>query len=156
MVVGIIDHETGTRDIRKLRGLMHIMPITFTLAIIGSFSMAGLPPFNGFLSKEMFFTSMLNISNLTIFNMEALGILFPVIAWIASVFTFIYCMILCLKPFTGKPDLTKLDKTVHEAPIGMLFSPIILAALVILIFFFPNVLGRLFSSCQHLLPSCLL
>ena len=56
MVVGIIDHETGTRDIRKLRGLMHFMPITFTLAIIGSFSMAGLPPFNGFLSKEMFFT----------------------------------------------------------------------------------------------------
>ena len=58
--------------------------------------MAGLPPFNGFLSKEMFFTSMLNISNLTIFNMDTLGILFPVIAWIASVFTFIYCMILCL------------------------------------------------------------
>ena len=141
MVVGIIDHETGTRDIRKLRGLMHFMPISFTLAIIGSFSMAGLPPFNGFLSKEMFFTSMLNISNLTIFNMEALGILFPVIAWIASVFTFIYCMILCFKPFTGKPELTKLDKTVHEASIGMLFSPIILAALVILIFFFPNVLG---------------
>ena len=46
-----------------------------------------------------------------------------------------------LRPFTGKPDLTKLDKSVHEAPIGMLFSPIILAALVILIFFFPNVLG---------------
>ena len=31
MVVGIIDHETGTRDIRKLRGLMNLMPITFTL-----------------------------------------------------------------------------------------------------------------------------
>ena len=57
MVVGIIDHETGTRDIRKLGGIMHVMPITFTLAVIGSFSMAGLPPFNGFLSKEMFFTS---------------------------------------------------------------------------------------------------
>ena len=43
MVVGIIDHETGTRDIRKLGGLMHLMPISFTLTIIGSFSMAGLP-----------------------------------------------------------------------------------------------------------------
>ncbi len=48
MAVGIIDHETGTRDIRKLGGLMAIMPITFTISLIGTFSMAGLPPFNGF------------------------------------------------------------------------------------------------------------
>ena len=41
MVVGIIDHETGTRDIRKLGGLMTLMPISFTLTIIGSFAMAG-------------------------------------------------------------------------------------------------------------------
>ena len=68
MVVGIIDHETGTRDIRKLGGLMHLMPISFTLTIIGSFAMAGLPPFNGFLSKEMFFTAVLNASQLTVFN----------------------------------------------------------------------------------------
>ena len=69
MVVGIIDHETGTRDIRKLGGLMTIMPITFTLAVIGTFSMAGLPPFNGFLSKEMFFTAMVNAASLDVFNM---------------------------------------------------------------------------------------
>ncbi|UTW69966.1 hypothetical protein KHA80_03915 [Anaerobacillus sp. HL2] len=61
MVVGIVDHETGTRDIRKLGGLMSLMPITFTLAVIGAFSMAGLPPFNGFLSKEMFFTAVLEM-----------------------------------------------------------------------------------------------
>ncbi|GJM72794.1 hypothetical protein HMSSN036_50100 [Paenibacillus macerans] len=48
MVVGIIDHETGRRDIRYLGGLMQVMPITFTIALIGAFSMAGLPPFNGF------------------------------------------------------------------------------------------------------------
>jgi multicomponent Na+:H+ antiporter subunit A len=84
MVVGIIDHQTGTRDIRRLGGLMSLMPITFTLAVIGSFSMAGLPPFNGFLSKEMFFTSVLNITRLDIFHMETWGILFPVIAWYAS------------------------------------------------------------------------
>ncbi len=55
MVVGIVDHETGTRDIRKLGGLMSVMPVTFSIALIGTSSMAGLPPFNGFLSKEMFF-----------------------------------------------------------------------------------------------------
>ncbi|MDQ7861764.1 proton-conducting transporter membrane subunit [Peribacillus frigoritolerans] len=74
MVAGIIDHETGTRDIRKLGGLMQLMPITFTVAVIGAF-------FNGwtsalqwfFLSKEMFLASMVNVLELNIFNMETWG-----------------------------------------------------------------------------------
>lgn len=142
MVVGIIDHETGTRDIRKLGGLMGLMPISFTLTIIGSFAMAGLPPFNGFLSKEMFFTGVLNASQMNIFSMNTFGLLFPTIAWIASVFTFIYCMILLFKTFMGRYQPSKLEKAAHEAPLGMLISPIILASLVILIFFFPNVLSH--------------
>ncbi|MGY3312187.1 multicomponent Na+:H+ antiporter subunit A [Peribacillus simplex] len=141
MVAGIIDHETGTRDIRKLGGLMQLMPITFTVAVIGAFSMAGLPPFNGFLSKEMFLASMVNVLELNIFNMETWGILFPVIAWVASVFTFIYSMIVVLKPFTGKLQLQLLDKKPHEAPIGMLISPVILASLVIIFGIFPNLLS---------------
>ncbi|TKC15477.1 Na+/H+ antiporter subunit A [Robertmurraya kyonggiensis] len=138
MVAGIVDHETGTRDIRKLGGLMHFMPITFTIAIIGTFSMAGLPPFNGFLSKEMFFTGMLHVLELDLFNFQSVAILFPIIAWIASVFTFIYSMMLVFKTFTGKHQPEKLDKKPHEAPIGMLISPTILASLVIIIFFFSN------------------
>ncbi|MFE4351915.1 Na+/H+ antiporter subunit A [Peribacillus butanolivorans] len=141
MVAGIIDHETGTRDIRKLGGLMQLMPITFTVAVIGAFSMAGLPPFNGFLSKEMFLASMVNVLELDIFNMETWGGLFPVLAWVASVFTFIYSMIVVLKPFTGKLQLHQLEKKPHEAPIGMLISPIILATLVIIFGIFPNLLS---------------
>lgn len=141
MVAGIIDHETGTRDIKKLGGLMQVMPITFTVAIIGAFSMAGLPPFNGFLSKEMFLASMVNVLELDIFNMDTWGVLFPVIAWIASVFTFIYSMIVVLKPFTGKLQANLLDRKPHEAPIGMLVSPIILALLVIVFGIFPNLLA---------------
>ncbi|WP_349728816.1 Na+/H+ antiporter subunit A [Peribacillus frigoritolerans] len=141
MVAGIIDHETGTRDIRKLGGLMQVMPITFTVAVIGAFSMAGLPPFNGFLSKEMFLASMVNVLELNIFNMETWGVLFPVAAWVASVFTFIYSMIVVLKPFTGKLQLQLLDKRPHEAPVGMLISPIILASLVIVFGIFPNLLS---------------
>ncbi|AMM94939.1 cation:proton antiporter [Peribacillus simplex] len=141
MVAGIIDHETGTRDIRKLGGLMQLMPITFTVAAIGAFSMAGLPPFNGFLSKEMFLASMVHVLELNIFNMETWGILFPVIAWVASVFTFIYSMIVVLKPFTGKLQLQLLDKKPHEAPVGMLISPVILASLVIIFGIFPNLLS---------------
>ncbi|WP_096201345.1 Na+/H+ antiporter subunit A [Bacillus sp. FJAT-45350] len=141
MTVGIIDHETGTRDIRKLGGLMSIMPITFTISLIGLASMAGLPPFNGFLSKEMFFTGVLNASQLDIFNMQTWGMIFPVLAWIASVFTFVYCAIMFFKTFTGQFKPENYDVHVHEAPIGMLISPIILGSLVVVFGFFPNLLA---------------
>lgn len=141
MVAGIVDHETGTRDIRRLGGLMSIMPITFTLSAIGAFSMAGLPPFNGFLSKEMFFTGMLNVLQLELFSVQAWGLLFPIIAWLASVFTFIYSMLIVFRTFTGPLQLEKLEKKPHEAPLGMLIAPTVLASLVVIIFFFPNILS---------------
>lgn len=141
MVVGIIDHETGTRDIRKLGGLMSIMPVTFTLSVIGAFSMAGLPPFNGFLSKEMFFTSMVNLVDLQLFHLDTWAVLFPIIAWVGSVFTFVYSMMIVFKVFTGKFQPEKLEKKPHEAPIGMLVPPIILAVLVVVFGLFPNLLS---------------
>lgn len=141
MVAGIVDHETGTRDIRKLGGLIALMPITFTLAVIGTFSMAGVPPFNGFLSKEMFFTGVLGVLELDVFNLRTWGLVFPVVAWTASVFTFVYSMIIVFRTFGGKLQLDKLDKKPHEAPLGMLISPVILASLVIVFGFFPNILS---------------
>lgn len=157
MVVGIVDHETGTRDIRKLGGLMHLMPITFTLAIIGAFSMAGLPPFNGFLSKEMFFTGMVNILKLDLFSLSTWGLLFPVLAWIASVFTFIYSMKLVFRTFTGKYKPEGLKKKPHEAPLGMLISPVVLGSLVIIFGLFPNILSHnlISPAMASILPSLL-
>lgn len=136
MVVGIVDHELGTRDIRRLGGLATLMPITFTIAIVGAFSMAGLPPFNGFLSKEMFFTAVLNAGN------AGLSSAIPVVAWVASIFTFVYSMIFVFKTFLGTYKEEKLEHPAHEAPYGMLFSPIVLGSLVVLIFIFPNGLGE--------------
>jgi multicomponent Na+:H+ antiporter subunit A len=157
MVVGIIDHETGTRDIRRLGGLMNFMPITFTLAIIGAFSMAGLPPFNGFLSKEMFFTGMVRIVEFDLFNFDTWGILFPILAWVGSVFTFIYCMIIVFKTFTGKFKPEQLEKKPHEAPFGMLVPPIILASLVVIFGIFPNILSHNFiePTTAAILPTLL-
>src|SRR5699024_10435440 len=90
MVIGIIDFQIGTRDLRRLGGLIAFMPISFSVAVIGSFSMAGLPPFNGFLSKEMFFTAMLHIKDFDLFSVQSITVIFPVIAWVASLFIFIY------------------------------------------------------------------
>lgn len=141
MIIGIIDFQIGTRDLRRLGGLMSLMPISFTVALIGSFSMAGLPPFNGFLSKEMFFTAMLHVTQFDLFSVQAITTLFPIVAWIASVFTFIYSMTIVFETFLGEKKGRVTEKT-KEPPFGMLVSPIILASLVILIFFFPNVLGN--------------
>ncbi|TWT06632.1 Na+/H+ antiporter subunit A [Planococcus sp. CPCC 101016] len=141
MVVGIVDHQVGTRDIRRLGGLMAFLPITFTFAVIGSFSMAGLPFFNGFLSKEMFFTASVNAAGLPIFEVATWGLLIPIIAWIASVFTFVYCMIFVFRTFFGPSHLKKLDRRPVEPSIGMLISPAILCVLIIALFFMPNLLG---------------
>ncbi|CEG23354.1 Na(+)/H(+) antiporter subunit A [Planococcus massiliensis] len=142
MIAGIVDHETGTRDIRKLGGLMSLMPVSFTIAMIGSFSMAGIPLFGGFLSKEMFLTAMLAITEFDLFSMDVWGLLFPVVAWIASVFTFIYSFYFVFHTFAGKHKPEELPKQAHEAPIGMLISPAILAVLVVAIFFVPNFVGK--------------
>jgi len=157
MVAGIVDHETGTRDIRKLGGLMSLMPVTFTVAVVGGLSMAGLPPFNGFLSKEMFFTGMLKVLAADIFALETWGILFPVIAVIASIFTFVYSLMLIMRTFLGKLQPEKLEKKPHEAPIGMLISPIVLASLVLLVGFYPNLVAYslLEPAVSAILPSLL-
>lgn len=52
LVAGIVDHATGTRDLRRLAGLRHSLPVTSTVALLATLSMAGIPPFFGFVSKE--------------------------------------------------------------------------------------------------------
>jgi len=61
MAAGIIDHETGSRDMRRLGGLRKYMPFTSALAIVATLAMAGIPMLSGFLSKEMFFAEALDI-----------------------------------------------------------------------------------------------
>ncbi|WP_020619837.1 Na+/H+ antiporter subunit A [Paenibacillus daejeonensis] len=137
MIVGIIDHETGTRDIRRLGGLMTVMPIAFTVALFGLAAMAGLPPFNGFISKEMFFTAMISLQELS-WGSAMLWV--PVIGWLASIFTFGYCALMLFRTFTGEFKRFNFDQEVHEAPIGLLISPIILGSLVLLLGLFPNLM----------------
>lgn len=142
MMVGIVDHEVGTRDLRRLGGLLPFMPLTFSIALIGAFSMAGLPPFNGFLSKEMFFIATTSLGEFDAFSLSNAVVWIPIVAWVASIFTFVYSMIIIFKTFFGKYHRERLDKEPHEPPFGMLVSPFILCALVLLIFLFPNVLGH--------------
>ncbi|MGJ7439808.1 hydrogen gas-evolving membrane-bound hydrogenase subunit E [Aquipuribacter sp. MA13-6] len=61
MLVGIIDREAGSRDIRELQGLYKVMPVTATLTALAALSMAGMPPFLGFVSKEEAYKAFLEL-----------------------------------------------------------------------------------------------
>nr|WGD70026.1 hypothetical protein P5630_11000 [Bacillus subtilis] len=89
----------------------------------------------------MFFTSMLRVTHFDLFNVQTWGVLFPLFAWIGSVFTFIYSMKLLFKTFRGNYQPERLEKPAHEAPVGMLVPPVILVALAVSLFFFPNILS---------------
>ncbi|HMN63829.1 MAG TPA: monovalent cation/H+ antiporter subunit A [Burkholderiaceae bacterium] len=110
MSAGIIDHETGSRDMRRLNGLWKSMPITGALGMVAAASMAGVPLLNGFLSKEMFFAETLERG-----SGWALGIALPLGATIAGIFSVAYSARFVHDTFfNGEP--IDLPKTPHEPP----------------------------------------
>ncbi len=114
MAMGIVDHETGTRDIRRLSGLRRWMPETTWLAVVASASMAGVPLLNGFLSKEMFFEAAFAWN-----NGSTLDDLLPYLATLAGAFSVAYSLRLIVEVFFGPPatDLPKFPP--HEPPSPM-------------------------------------
>ena len=101
---------------------------------------------------------MVQASQYGIFNLDTWGMFLPIIAWIASIFTFLYCAIIFFKTFRGKFQLEKLNVSkVREAPFGMLISPIILITLVIVFGLFPNILAYsiIEPAMQSILPEIL-
>lgn len=128
MAAGIIDHETGTRDIRRLSGLYRVMPITATLAVVSAAAMAGVPLLNGFLSKEMFFAESLDVSG----PLPALDRALPYIATAYGIFSVAYSLRFVLDVFFG-PPATGLPREPHEPPRWMRLpiELLVLACLVV-------------------------
>lgn len=131
MAAGIIDHESGTRDIRKLSGLVRLIPFTATLAMVASASMAGVPLLNGFLSKEMFFAETVFIS-----ATKWVEITLPVIATIAGTFSVAYALRFTVDVFFG-PTATNLPHTPHEPPRWMRAPVELLVFTCLLVGIFP-------------------
>ncbi|MDX9741904.1 MAG: monovalent cation/H+ antiporter subunit A [Gammaproteobacteria bacterium] len=133
MAAGIIDHETGTRDMRRINGLWRFMPHTATLAMVAAASMAGVPLFNGFLSKEMFFAESLS-------EQLPLGVtwLVPTLAVIAGVFAVAYSLRFIHDVFFNG-DPIDLPRTPHEPPRFMKIPVEILVALCLLVGILPGI-----------------
>ncbi|RPI12890.1 MAG: monovalent cation/H+ antiporter subunit A, partial [Lysobacterales bacterium] len=141
MAAGIVDHETGTRDMRRLSGLARYMPWTAALATVAAGSMAGVPLLNGFLSKEMYFAET--------FHVQWLGgwyWVLPVFATLAGIFTVAYSTRFVHDVFFGSPP-TGLPRTPHEPPRWMKVPVEILVALCLLVGLLPAItVGPLLAS----------
>ena len=132
MAAGIIDHETGTRDMRRLSGLWKAMPITGTLAFVASAAMAGVPLMNGFLSKEMFFAETVDLSSTPLLDYGL-----PVAATVAGIFAVVYSLRFSVGVFLG-PPARRLPLEPHE-PVRWMRVPIeILVLLCIVVGIFPQ------------------
>ena len=127
MAAGIIDHETGTRDIKRLSGLRRLMPITATVATVAAAAMAGVPLLNGFLSKEMFFAESIAAS-----GESGWRYLLPVVATVAGAFSVAYSLRFIHQVFFG-PASTDLPRIPHEPTRGMLLPSVILVIACLLV-----------------------
>jgi multicomponent Na+:H+ antiporter subunit A len=143
MVVGIIDHATGTRDVRRLAGLGRRCPSLLLIAATAAASMAALPPFVGFVAKEASFA--------TLPYSPSLGAAAPwVLAVIAtgSVFTMIYSLRFVWGAFAGKGrrDPSGPVAGSHRPTAAFLTAPTILAAAGLLLGLAPGRLNQLLGS----------
>nr|HMS79825.1 proton-conducting transporter membrane subunit [Burkholderiaceae bacterium] len=131
MAAGIIDHETGTRDMRRINGLRRKMPVTATLAIVASAAMAGVPLLNGFLSKEMFLAETLAVQGAGVVRF-----LVPTVATIATALSVAYSVRFVHDVFfNGEPR--DLPRVPHEPPRWMRVPVELLALLCVLVGLLP-------------------
>lgn len=131
MATGIVDHESGTRDMNRLSGLRKMMPITATLACVASAAMAGVPLLNGFLSKEMFFAETVFVD-----ADHWVRVALPLAATIAGMFSVAYSLCFTVDVFFG-PKATDLPRKPHEPPHWMRVPVELLVLICLLVGIFP-------------------
>ncbi len=132
MAAGIVDHETGTRNLQRLSGLYRAMPITATLAMVAAAAMAGVPLLNGFLSKEMFFAETIFLSRP---DWQRIGL--PLAATLAGMFSVAYSLRFIHQVFFG-PPADDLPHTPHEPTRWMLLPSALLVMACVLVGIFPE------------------
>jgi multicomponent Na+:H+ antiporter subunit A len=131
MVAGLIDHESGTRDVRRLGGLRKAMPVTFAAALLAALSMGGLPPFFGFLAKEEIYAA-LNFA-------DGWNGVFTVVAIAGNALMLVIGFAVALKPFLGAA--TETPKHAHEGPVLLWLGPLTLAV--------TGCVAAIFSGVSH-------
>lgn len=132
--VGIVEHETHTRELPRLGGLARELPLTTTAMALAAFASAGLPPFGAFISKEMFFAASLAVAGPWPVR------LYPFLAVFGSIFTLAYSFTVLFKVFFG-PKKEKVS-TPAEKSLVMPGPALVLAALTLVFGLFPGTVGE--------------
>ena len=132
MAAGIIDHETGSRDMRRINGMWKYLPHTAVLAMVASSAMAGVPLLNGFLSKEMFFGETLQQHLLGSFSW-----VIPAAATLAGVFSVAYSLRFIHDVFFNGEPINLPKYPPHEPPRYMKIPVEILVFLCLLVGMLP-------------------
>jgi multicomponent K+:H+ antiporter subunit A len=134
MSAGIVDHEAGTRDIRRLGGLVHLMPISATLALVAAGSMAGVPLLNGFLSKEM----MLEEAAHTAYAGQVW--ILPLLATGGALLSVAYSARFAIRVYLGR-QRHDYPHHPHDPPAGLWLPVAILVVLVVAIGLLPALIA---------------
>ena len=132
MIAGVIDHETGTRDITRLGGLGRAMPLTFAAALLAACSMGGIPFFAGFMAKEEIYAA------LTLPHLPFLA------AFAGNAMMFAAGFAIVVKVFTGPQVET--PRHAHDGPVLLMAGPVILAAKGLVVALMPGLLHQMVSS----------
>jgi multicomponent Na+:H+ antiporter subunit A len=130
LVAGALDHETGTRDVGHLGGLVRAMPLTAIGAGIAALSMAGLPPLLGFLAKELAYDSTLHARG---------AVWVTAAAVLANMLLVAVAGLVGLRPFLGPRRST--PRPAHEVPLSLWLGPLVLAVLSCVMGTWPAALG---------------
>ncbi len=139
--VGIVDHETGTRDMRRLRGVLRALPATAAAIIVAAASMAAIPPTFGFVAKEKSLDGLLEAEA----EIGVIGVIALVGMVLGSVLTVAYTIRIVVgllgddAPGAGtdagaaKAEVASLGAidpgAVHRPSVALLGAPVVLAFL---------------------------
>jgi len=132
LCAGVVDHETGSRDLSRLKGLSRQMPLITVAAVLAAVSMAGLPPLLGFVGKELIYESILKITSFRW--------LFGATAVLANAVLLAAAAIMILRPFFGTPAEPQ-PKT-HKLSLNLWLGPLLPALLGLILGLFPNLVTQ--------------
>ncbi len=132
LTAGAVDHGAGSRNVAELGGLRRAMPITALAAGLAALSMAGIPPFFGFIGKETIYQAVLGSS-------AARGLVTSA-ALLANLLFVAIGLIVGIRPFIGA--LKETPQHPHEAPVDLWIGPLLLGAIGLAAGFVPGVVGH--------------
>ncbi len=129
---GVVDHEAGSRDLSRLKGLSHQMPLITIATVLSAVSMAGLPPLLGFVGKELIYESIL--------NMTGFRWLFVAAAVLANAALLAAAAIIVLRPFFGEPETPR--PKAHKLSLSLWLGPMLPALLGLILGLLPDLVGQ--------------